>query len=96
MEELLGINLNKPVLKIKHSELKRIENDSPHKSYCPACKEGFLLMRRHPKSMMLSNIDNCLLCGQVIEYIDIPDNKIHYLNMNMILEQSGYKHEKNI
>lgn len=100
MKELVGININKPVLKIKYSELKRVENDeSPHKSCCPACKEGYLFMLRHADTMMLKNIDRCMLCGQSVEYIDIPDNKIHYLNPNLTLRSgemaAGKKYDMN-
>jgi hypothetical protein len=73
---LIGKNINMPTLTVKHSELERIQSDSPHKSLCPVCEEGYLLMIRHPDTSFLRNIDSCVLCGQMYEYSDIPDNKL--------------------
>lgn len=79
LEKLAGINLHEPVLEIKHSELERADADSDHKSKCPKCKSGVLLMFRHPETFLLRDFDNCILCGQHFRYTDIPDNKIHSL-----------------
>lgn len=80
IEKLVGINMGKPIIKVKHSELTRAEADSPHKSNCPACKESVLLMIRDRKTFKLRNHDMCILCGQQFEYTDIPDNQLAFLN----------------
>lgn len=79
LEKLVGININEPPLEVKHSELERADEDSEHKSKCPKCKAGVLLMRRHHETFLLRNFDNCILCGQRFIYTDIEDNKIHSL-----------------
>lgn len=80
LHELVGTNIGKPRLKVKHADLKRLENDSMHKSICPECNEGFLLMIRDPETYTLRNYDACILCGQQFEYTDIPDKQLSFLN----------------
>lgn len=80
MKLKVGANINTPVIKVAHSSLKRAQEDSPHKSVCPCCTEGVLLMTRSPQTMLLRNIDTCIFCGQSFEYIDIPDNELATLN----------------
>lgn len=63
-----GCNLNKVVLRIKHTDLERSSEESPFRSLCPVCKQGFLLVRRHGTT--LSHYDNCILCGQHFIYLD--------------------------
>ena len=75
IDKLVGINVKKPVLQVKHSELTRAQDDSEYKSICPACNEGWLLVHRDMETMKLRSHDNCILCGQHVEYTDIPDNK---------------------
>jgi uncharacterized protein (DUF983 family) len=69
---LAGINIKKPCIKIKHSGLTRY-GDSYYKSSCPACKEGILLVYRNPETLVLERYDRCILCGQQFEYMDIED-----------------------
>ncbi|MBA7590299.1 hypothetical protein ES708_32414 [subsurface metagenome] len=66
-----GINLGKPPIKVKHSELERV-GDSVYSSVCPVCKDGMLLMRRDPQTYELVNIDVCVLCGQLFIYEEMP------------------------
>lgn len=79
ISHLVGINLMNPIMKVKHSDLERADNDSPHKSKCTACHHGVLLMERHIDTFKLKNTDRCILCGQSFEYTDIPDNTISHL-----------------
>ncbi len=74
-ETLAGINIFAAPVIVKHAALQRAEPDSPHKSICPACKVGLLLMRRNKTTFLLENKDNCILCGQMVEYSDIPNNE---------------------
>lgn len=80
-DSLLGINMFAPQITVRHSELRRVD-DSEYKSCCPACKVGLLLMRRNPHSFNLESKDNCVLCGQMVEYTDIPDNQVTSLPIN--------------
>lgn len=62
-------NMNQPVLKVKHASLNRC-GESEFRSECPACKIGILPMHRDEDLKLLKE-DRCLLCAQMIEYIDI-------------------------
>lgn len=66
----VGINLNKPVVNVKHKDLKRY-GDSIFKSMCPECHRGLLLVSRDPKSLKLTRNDHCFLCGQHYYYTDL-------------------------
>jgi len=70
--KLAVINLNKPPITVKHSELKRVSN-SPYRSECPICKKGVLLMQRDQKTFKLLNKDRCILCGQLVIYEEINE-----------------------
>jgi len=70
LNKLMGININKPSLNVKHAKLERY-SDSAYKSLCPVCKEGILFMRRHPETGQLLEGDNCGLCGQAFVYADV-------------------------
>lgn len=76
---LVGVNYDRPIIEVKHADLKRLDSDSPHKSICPVCEEGALLMDRHPSTMFLSNKDRCVFCAQLFMYTDIPNNEIRFL-----------------
>lgn len=65
-------NVDKEPIHIKHSELKRV-GDSIFRSECPACKEGVLLVARDNDTLVLEEIDRCLLCGQIFIYNDISE-----------------------
>jgi len=70
-----GINIDKPTLFVEHAKLKKVSKDSAYQSFCPACKEGWLLVRRENKTPYhLMNDDRCSLCGQAVHYTDL--NKI--------------------
>jgi hypothetical protein len=63
-------NLDKPVLHIRHTELKRASEDSFFRSMCPVCENGVLLVSREPKMLNLARFDICISCGQRVEYLD--------------------------
>ncbi|MBA7647726.1 hypothetical protein ES703_55505 [subsurface metagenome] len=62
-------NIDKPVIKVRHSDLERIFG-SRYRSSCPICDEGILLVERHPETLEIEPMDNCITCGQRFEYID--------------------------
>lgn len=65
-----------PVLKVKHSNLDRI-GDSKHKSQCPKCSEGLLLMRRDEAAPHgLQTEDWCTFCAQRYEYTDVKEGQL--------------------
>jgi len=66
-------NIDKPVLKIPHSELVRDSEYSKFKSKCPKCEDGLLLVARVNGFGKLSEKDNCVGCGQKIIYTDIQN-----------------------
>jgi hypothetical protein len=72
-EDIAGINIIKPIVRVKHSELERSDDVSDYRSKCPECKEGTLLMRRNPVTFVLDKEDMCALCGQRFEYTDIDE-----------------------
>ena len=80
LDKLVGINLDKPIKSVKHAELTRATDDSPHKSVCPECKEGWLLMMRDAETFKLRKYDYCMLCGQRFEYSDVPDNELSFIS----------------
>lgn len=71
-DELVGINANQPVLKVWHKRLKRIDG-SNYRSQCPKCQLGTLLMHRTDDGD-LDDVDNCVLCGQQIKYMDLNES----------------------
>ena len=62
-------NINKPEIKIAHSELERWD-DGPYKSKCPACEDGILLVHRDENTLALQRHDRCISCGQQFFYTD--------------------------
>ena len=66
------INTHKPVINIRHKELKRI-GSSIYRSICPLCKVGCLpiLIYRDSDSFKLLRDDVCILCGQHFYYTDL-------------------------
>lgn len=70
--KLHGSRVDKPLMKVKHAELKRY-SDSPFRSICPGCNTGLLLVRRDNSTFEIQSFDICSLCGQVVEYEDIED-----------------------
>lgn len=79
MKELVGINLHKPPIEVNHKDLQRSSCDTLYRSICPECKEGFLMVHRDLDTHLLRSLDHCILCGQRYVYMDIPDNKIMFL-----------------
>ncbi len=69
--DLTGMNLNKKIIHVKHTELTRV-GESPFRSDCPVCKEGILFVRRNNNTGQITNEDRCILCGQAFIYEDLP------------------------
>ena len=67
---LTGANISEPIVEVKHSDLQRF-GKGRYKCYCPVCERGLLLVRRHPRTFILEELDYCLLCAQRITYLDI-------------------------
>ena len=70
----LGSNIFASVIEVIHFRLNPASKE-PNKwaSECPICKEGELGVRRDPKTYLLQEYDNCLLCGQPVKYLDIEE-----------------------
>jgi DNA-directed RNA polymerase subunit RPC12/RpoP len=69
-------NIGKDCICVNHSDLQRYSLTSIHKSVCPACKDGILMMQRDPQTMRLLPRDRCILCGQEYEYTDLEKGEI--------------------
>lgn len=68
---LAGINKDKESLYVKFFDLPEVEEHvRSHKSYCPSCKEGMLLMHRGTDGQLIAQ-DMCALCAQRVVYVDI-------------------------
>lgn len=63
------LNLNSPVLNVKHSELKRFDSGG-YKSKCPVCSNGILLIVRDKQTFKMIRQDRCVSCGQKVFYTD--------------------------
>lgn len=74
LKNLVGVNMDKPPIHVRHADLKRDSPNSQYKSECPACKYGVLLMGRDD-DMRLMALDYCILCGQKFVYDDIAGIK---------------------
>lgn len=62
-------NLDEPYRIVRHSDLKRANDESPFRSVCPVCEKGVLLVRRWAGGA-LGSVDNCTWCGQMFFYTD--------------------------
>lgn len=77
---IVGQNLDRPVLRVRHAELERVSEESPFRSWCPVCKEGILLVARLDMlDFRLSKLDHCSMCGQHFWYEEeaIGSEKLH-------------------
>ena len=68
-------NLHAPMMDVRHGDLKRFSDDSPHKSDCPVCPGGVLLMQRDRRTHELIDVDRCIGCGQAVRYTDLAEMK---------------------
>lgn len=67
----IGENMNAEPLRVCHAELQPFrDTESPFRKLCPVCQEGALMVYRDPASMMLSSVDRCTHCAQMIVYSD--------------------------
>ena len=62
-------HIDSPVLKISHSNLMPID-DGAYKRACPVCEDGVLLVNRNPETFEIEKYDRCVVCGQLVEYLD--------------------------
>ncbi len=62
-------NYHRPVMKVKHADLKRY-SESDFKTICPMCEEGLLLVHRDQTTLELLRHDHCTGCAQQVYYID--------------------------
>lgn len=67
-------NLLAPCIDVIHFQLTPMsEKANKWASICPACKAGTLGVGRDRKTLVLQELDRCLLCGQQVRYLDIED-----------------------
>lgn len=71
MKDEYLININNLPIKVKHSKLERLNNESYYKSKCLSCLRGILLVCRDQKTLELQAKDRCIVCGQLFIYEDI-------------------------
>ena len=62
-------NFDRPMIKVKHSDLKRVGEDTL-RSCCSVCNKGILLLQRDIRTFKLSRTDRCISCGQSFYYSD--------------------------
>ena len=68
MKSKVGSNVKATPMRVAHAALPD-SGASEFAKACPACEEGLLLVRRNDKHEV-TNVDRCLLCGQVVIYTD--------------------------
>jgi NAD-dependent dihydropyrimidine dehydrogenase PreA subunit len=61
-DDLTGININQEPIELDWFISRRI---------CPACERGILLGRRNKGTFEMLHEDNCILCGQQVQYKDL-------------------------
>jgi len=69
-EPLSWGNVNKPVVKVLHQNLTRVNEDSI-RVWCPVCEHGLLPTTASLGSLELFRLDRCVLCGQQFWYMDV-------------------------
>lgn len=65
---MTGENIGKNPVRVRHTELQRVNETSPFRSWCPVCRQGILLVGR--TGLVLNRVDRCTMCGQLIIYED--------------------------
>jgi hypothetical protein len=75
LENLAGINVNKPPIHVNHADLIRASDNSIYRSDCPVCEAGVLVVGRDLETFELIAEDRCLLCAQTFIYDDIDYHK---------------------
>jgi hypothetical protein len=63
-----GENITKPWVRVRHLVLKRVNETSPFRSWCPVCDQGIMLV--HREGVELLRVDHCSMCGQRFIYED--------------------------
>lgn len=70
-EDELPANLKRPVIRLYYADLEKGTSDGL-KRECPFCEEGMLLLRRGDDDHLLAT-DQCIGCGQSVQYMDIDE-----------------------
>ena len=65
--------IQKPIIKVKHSDLEPVTYDYAFKRECPLCG-GVLPLQRDGLGYLLPT-DRCMLCGQQFFYTDIAEER---------------------
>lgn len=64
-------NIKAPTIQVAYYELEKLGEGFA--VTCPACKSGTLMGRRNEQTHEINEYDRCLLCGQVVQYLDITE-----------------------
>lgn len=72
LDGLVAIHIRSPIMEIYYKDLQPYENEK-WKRVCPKCKVGLLLIGRDLETCKLQEMDNCILCGQHVKYLDIQE-----------------------
>lgn len=89
---MLNENVHEPPLHVRHATLERLSSDSEFKVHCPACTDGLLLVSRN-LDRVISSLDRCISCGQVVVYEDetIAHEKVRRMPEEAVREYAeGY------
>lgn len=63
-------NVTKPLLYVYYADLAETETPNALRRDCPVCAAGRLLLRRDKTTLEILSDDNCILCGQRIQFMD--------------------------
>lgn len=74
------MNIDKPIVKIKHEDLEKVSENSLFRCKCPVCKCGILLVQRNKKTFDLIPDDMCIACGQHFYYTDLENGEFKYFH----------------
>ena len=67
---MLRDNYNRPHVRVRHSDLRRIDEDTAYRSDCPECGLGVLLVQRDQTTLVLLRSDLCARCWTRFWYTD--------------------------
>ena len=70
-ENVVGKNIEEPVIKISLDGLKPYTKDSPYKRICTKCGGIVAIARERQNILKLSRSAYCFLCGQHFDIIDV-------------------------
>lgn len=67
---ILRDNYARPPIAVRHSDLRRIDEETAYKSDCPVCETGILLVQRDQTELTLRRDDICIRCWTRFRYTD--------------------------